>query len=254
MFLREPQLPKNNRKKTTVKKALEALYYLFDSAPNVNFDFLETPKSPEKFPRPPCGDFPAMSQPPLHPQRSDRSGSGAKRHIRHPTPKDRHAMHFGTRGVLSPPEWILGGNGKSGRGNSRAGRSGGIAQQLHIGIWMGTLEPLGTPPRGGWCGDLRLRCPEKVCTLGAVRGRFMLAASLPAVRFRQPIRPGYARATRVRQGRDTLWGCPERAYGCCDAGTGPWGIRKTRGFHLPCGGAGQAIVEKKAFLGVSKYR
>ena len=110
---------------------------------------------------------------------------------------------------------------------------------------MGTLEPRGTPPRGGWCGDLRLRCPEKACTLGAVRGRFMLAASLPAVRFRQPIRPGYARATRVRQGRDTLWGCPERAYGCCDAGTGPWGIRKTRGFHLPCGGAGQAIVEKK---------
>ena len=146
MFLREPQLPKNNRKKTTVKKALEALYYLFDSAPNVNFDFLETPKSPEKFPRPPCGDFPAMSQPPLHPQRSDRSGSGAKSH-----------------------------------------------DIPHLKIDMTcTLEP------GGWCGRLKLRCPENACTLCAARGRFMLAASLPEVRFRQPACPGCARATRVK--------------------------------------------------------
>ena len=82
----------------------------------------------------------------------------------------------------------------------------------------------------------------------------MLAASLPVVRFGQPVRPGCARATRVRHGPDTQWGCPERSYGGCDAGTGPWGIRKARGFHLPCGGAGQAIVEKKTFIGVSQNR
>ena len=128
---------------------------------------------------------------------------------------------------------------EEGQGNSSASTYWDL--NGHIGI------PGNTPPRGGWCIRLRLPRPKKACCLCAVRGRFMLAASLPAVRFRQPIRPGYARATRVRQGRDTLWGCPERAYGCCDAGTGPWGIRKTRGFHLPCGGAGQAIVEKKGF-------
>jgi len=81
----------------------------------------------------------------------------------------------------------------------------------------------------------------------------MLAASVSAVRFRPPVRPGCARATQVIQGRDTQRGYPERAHGGCDAGNGPGGIRKTRG-SLPWGGAGQAIVEKEAFIEVSKYR
>jgi hypothetical protein len=90
---------------------------------------------------------------------------------------------------------------------------------------------------------LRLRCPQKACTLCGARGRFVLAASHSVVRFRQPVRPGRARATRATQGLDMQWGCPERAFGGYDAGNGPWGIRKTRGFHSPCGGEGHTIVE-----------
>ena len=84
----------------------------------IYFDWLQTPiffkslrshGALSKFPHPPCGDILAISQLPLHPQRLDRSGSGAKRHVRCPAPKDRCDMHIGTRGVPSSPECILGG-------------------------------------------------------------------------------------------------------------------------------------------------
>ena len=125
----------------------------------------------------PCGDFLAISQLPVHPQRSDRSGSGAKMYVQCPTPKDRYDMHFGTRGqgVPSPPEleWIFGPpaavhveewsqKSRSGEGWENISATTHWDLNGHIGT------PGNTPPRG--CGDLRLHTPEKSCTLCAERG------------------------------------------------------------------------------------
>ena len=106
------------------------IIYLTRLRASIFFKSLSFLQRPVKVPTPPPKDFLAISQLFLHPQRSDWSGTGAKMYIRYPIPKDRYDMHFGTRGVPYPPEWIFGGSENSGRRNHDRGRDGHTARKL----------------------------------------------------------------------------------------------------------------------------